>query len=147
MSCGVGHRCGLDLMLLWLWCRLTGVALIGPLAWEPPYATGVAPQKAKKNPKHPPKPGDPPHLDLVLIPSPCSGPPHPFPQPQPHPKGFWTKLFRKRKKNFIESFILWGFFQLYFAILGGSGHVNFFFFFNFGVPAVAQLLTNLTLCP
>ena len=41
MNCGVGHRCGLDLALLWLWCRLAAVALIGPLAWEPPYAVGV----------------------------------------------------------------------------------------------------------
>ena len=38
MSCGVGRRCGLDLMLLWLWCSLAAVAPIQPLAWEPPYA-------------------------------------------------------------------------------------------------------------
>ena len=31
-----------DLALLWLWCRLAAVALIGPLAWEPPHAMGVA---------------------------------------------------------------------------------------------------------
>ena len=31
-----------DLVLLWLWCRLAGVAVIRPLAWEPPYAAGVA---------------------------------------------------------------------------------------------------------
>ena len=42
MSCGVGHRRGSDPMLLWLWCRPAAVALIGPLAWEPPYATGAA---------------------------------------------------------------------------------------------------------
>ena len=29
-------------MLLWLCCRPAAVALIQPLAWEPPYATGVA---------------------------------------------------------------------------------------------------------
>ena len=29
-------------MLLWLWCRLAAAASIGPQAWEPPYATGVA---------------------------------------------------------------------------------------------------------
>ena len=39
MSCGVGHRCGLDPLLLWLWRR---PALIWPLAWERPYATGAA---------------------------------------------------------------------------------------------------------
>ena len=31
-----------DLALLWLWCRLAVVALIRPLAWEPPYAMGAA---------------------------------------------------------------------------------------------------------
>ena len=40
-----------DLALLWLWHRPAATALIGPLAWEPPYATGVAlrRQKKKKN--------------------------------------------------------------------------------------------------
>ena len=49
MSCGVGRRCGLDLALLWLWCRPAATAQIGPLAWEPPYATGVALEKAKRH--------------------------------------------------------------------------------------------------
>ena len=31
-----------DLALLWLWCRLAAAAPFGPLAWEPPYAAGVA---------------------------------------------------------------------------------------------------------
>ena len=31
--------------MLWLGCRLAAVALIGPLTWEPPYASGVAPPK------------------------------------------------------------------------------------------------------
>ena len=34
--------------LLWLWCRPTAGALIGPLAWESPYATGVAPKVGEK---------------------------------------------------------------------------------------------------
>ena len=42
MSCGVGRRCGSDLMLLWLWRTPAAVAPIRPLAWEPPYAIGVA---------------------------------------------------------------------------------------------------------
>ena len=42
MSCGVGCRCGSDLALLWLWHRLAAVALIRPLAWEPPHVSGVA---------------------------------------------------------------------------------------------------------
>ena len=36
VSCGVGRRCGSDLVLLWLWHRLAAIALIGPLAWESP---------------------------------------------------------------------------------------------------------------
>lgn len=48
MSYGVGHRRGLDPALLWLWCRLAAMALIQPLAWEPPYATGVALKSKKK---------------------------------------------------------------------------------------------------
>ena len=30
------------LLLLWLWCRLAASALIGPLAWEYPYASCMA---------------------------------------------------------------------------------------------------------
>ena len=51
MSCGVGLRHGSDLMLLWLWCRLAAIALIGPLAWEPPYAVGSALKSKKKKKK------------------------------------------------------------------------------------------------
>ena len=49
----VGRRCGLDPALLWLWRRLAATAPIRPLAWEPPYAEGVAPkrQKTKKKKK------------------------------------------------------------------------------------------------
>ena len=47
MSCIVGCRRGLDPELLWLWCRPAAVALIQPLAWEPPCATAVA-LKSKK---------------------------------------------------------------------------------------------------
>ena len=51
VSCGVGHRCGSDLALLWLWLWLAAIALIRPLAWEPPYATGAALEKAKRPPQ------------------------------------------------------------------------------------------------
>ena len=47
MGCGVGHRHGSDLALLWLWHKLAATALIGPLAQELPYVAHVA-QKAKK---------------------------------------------------------------------------------------------------
>ena len=51
MSHGVGHRRGSDLALLWLWRRPAAVAPIGSLAWEPPYAMGMAPEKTKKKKK------------------------------------------------------------------------------------------------
>ena len=35
------------LLWLWLWCRVAAVALIPPLAWGFPYATGMA-LKSKK---------------------------------------------------------------------------------------------------
>ena len=47
VSCGVGQRCRLDPALLWLWCRLAATAPTGPLAWEPPYAAGVALKRQK----------------------------------------------------------------------------------------------------
>jgi len=49
VSCGVGRKRGLDPELLWLWCRLVATAPIRPLAWDPPYATGAALEKAKKD--------------------------------------------------------------------------------------------------
>ena len=48
MSCGVGHKHSSDPKLLWLWLRPTAIALIGPLAWEPPYTTGAALKRQKK---------------------------------------------------------------------------------------------------
>ena len=52
MSCGVGPRGGLDPTLLWLWCGLAAIALIGPLAWEPLCAPDMAlKKKQKKNKK------------------------------------------------------------------------------------------------
>ena len=51
MSCGVGRRRGSDPVLLWLWCRPAATAPTGPLAWEPPYATGMALEMAKKRQK------------------------------------------------------------------------------------------------
>ena len=53
MSCGVGGRHGLDLALLWLWHRPVATAPIGPLAWEPPYATGVSLKRQKKKQNKP----------------------------------------------------------------------------------------------
>ena len=51
VSCGVGHRHGLNPVLLWLWRRLAAVALIGALAWEPPCASGAALKSKKKKKK------------------------------------------------------------------------------------------------
>ena len=49
MSCGVGCRSSSDPALLWLWCRPAAAAQIRPLAWEPPWATGVALERKGKN--------------------------------------------------------------------------------------------------
>ena len=38
----------MDSALLWLWCRLAAIALIRILAWELPYAVGVALKILKK---------------------------------------------------------------------------------------------------
>ena len=51
MSCSVGRRLGLDPTLLWLWCRPAAIALIRPLAWEPPYAVSAPLEKTKKGRK------------------------------------------------------------------------------------------------
>ena len=45
---GGGCRCGSDPTLLWLWHRPAAMALIRTLAWEPPYAVGVAQEMAKR---------------------------------------------------------------------------------------------------
>ena len=37
-----------DPALLWLWRRPVAVALIRPLAWEPPYAAGETLDKARR---------------------------------------------------------------------------------------------------
>jgi len=46
MSCGVSHRPGSDLALLWH--RPIAIALIRPLAWELLYTTGAALKRKKK---------------------------------------------------------------------------------------------------
>ena len=51
MSCGVGRGHGSDPALLWLWCRPVAAVPIRLLAWEPPYAVGVALTKTKKKKK------------------------------------------------------------------------------------------------
>ena len=51
MSCVVARRHSSDLMLLQLWCRPAATAPIGPLAWELPCTTHVAPKKEKNKTK------------------------------------------------------------------------------------------------
>ena len=51
MGCGVGRRHASDPVLLWLWRRPAASALIGPLAWEPPYAASAALKRQKKTTK------------------------------------------------------------------------------------------------
>ena len=48
VSCDVLCRCGSDLALLWLWHRQVASCPIGPLAWESPFAAGVALKRKKK---------------------------------------------------------------------------------------------------
>ena len=48
MSCGVAHRHGLDPVLLRLWRNQAVAVLIRPLAWELPYAVGVALKEKKE---------------------------------------------------------------------------------------------------
>ena len=48
VSCGVGHRCDSDPVLLCLWRRLVATAPIRPLAWELPYAMSVTLKSRKK---------------------------------------------------------------------------------------------------
>ena len=64
MSSGVGCRRSSDLELLWLWGRAVSTALIGPLAWEPPYAAGVALKRQKKEKK---KKMELPHDPAILL--------------------------------------------------------------------------------
>ena len=51
MRCGVGRRCGLDPVLLWLWRKPAATAPIRPLAQEPPYSAGAALEKIQKKKK------------------------------------------------------------------------------------------------
>ena len=69
MSCGVGHICGLDPLVLWLWRRLAARAPIRPLAWEPPYASGSALEKAKIQEKKNAKLGSSGHDSMVTNPT------------------------------------------------------------------------------
>ena len=49
MSCGVGHKRGLDLVLLLLWHKPAAAAPILPTAWERPYTTGAAVKRKQMN--------------------------------------------------------------------------------------------------
>ena len=51
MSCGVGRRCGLN--LVWLWRRLAVATPVQSLAWELPYATDAPPPAAPPPQKRP----------------------------------------------------------------------------------------------
>ena len=44
-------QCVKDLALLWLWRGPAATAPIRPLAWEPPYATGVVLKRQKEKKK------------------------------------------------------------------------------------------------
>ena len=48
VSHSIGCRLDFDLALLWLWRRPVTTDPIGPLAWEHPYAAGMALKRQKK---------------------------------------------------------------------------------------------------
>ena len=52
VSCGVGCKYSSDPVLLWLWYRPAATAPIRPVAWETPYAAGVALEMAKRPKKN-----------------------------------------------------------------------------------------------
>lgn len=52
VSCGVGGRRGLELVLMWLWCKPAATAPIWSLAWEPPYTAGAALKRPKQKTKN-----------------------------------------------------------------------------------------------
>jgi len=51
VSYGVGCRCALDPVLLWLWCRLAAAAPIQLLTCEIPYVVGMVLKSQKKKKK------------------------------------------------------------------------------------------------
>ena len=51
-SCVAVALAYLDLAWLWRWHRPVATALIRPVAWEPPYATGMALKKKTKRHTH-----------------------------------------------------------------------------------------------
>ena len=68
VSYGVGNRCSLESVLLWLWRGPAAVALSQPLARELPYATSVALNAKKKKKKKKELPHDPAILLLGIYP-------------------------------------------------------------------------------
>ena len=55
VTCGVGHSCGSDLVLVWLWCRPAATAPVPSLAWEAPYASGAVLKSKRKQQQQKPK--------------------------------------------------------------------------------------------
>ena len=50
MICGVGHRCGLNPTLLWLWHRPVTTAPTGPPNLETSMCHGCSPKKTERPP-------------------------------------------------------------------------------------------------
>ena len=49
MSCGVCHRCGLDPVLLWLWCRPAAIHLFSPSLGNSLYHSVILKKKRRGN--------------------------------------------------------------------------------------------------
>ena len=51
LCCGIGHRCGSDPALLWLWCRPEATAPMRPPSLGTSICRGCGPKKTKKKKK------------------------------------------------------------------------------------------------
>ena len=85
MSRGIGHRCSLDLVLLWLWCRPVATTPIRPLAWELSCAADAA-LKSKEKQKQKHWPGQGQEAPKLLVAQASCVPPTLGP-------GLWKRVF------------------------------------------------------
>ena len=99
MSCGVGCGHSSESALPWLWHRWAAVVPTWPLAWEPPYATGMALKSEKKKKKKKGKKRKRKRWTFREARTPfLSFKPNPKPA-NPQNQQVWTKKEKKKKKK------------------------------------------------
>ena len=117
MSCGIGHRCGSDPALLWLWHRLVAVVPIWPLHWELPYAAGATLKRPKKKKKRSVWNTDPSATAILHMPTPWTlalqplclpACPCPRPQHQKESTWLWIPLAEKKRAERSQQLVHWG---------------------------------------